>query len=268
VPRRPDALEDFVAGWHAGRRDARRVTHGAHVAVCAYYAFDHTPDETFALVKAGILDFARAWGIVHNRHQRLPRDADAPVDAGDCGGRVRKRRPQAAGKRPAPRSIASATIAICRGGATASTWWATVRARAEWVPPDGMVDGLLLDLGGGSALSPRRASAGALGGLRRHHRHRRGDPPLARSRLLRALDRLDVLALVRVAGRLPGVERAGTAFSARSRSGRRRDVRGAVSSADLHRDRLAAFEAGGFAVLARSATQIGPPIATIRVRKV
>src|SRR6476620_757916 len=60
-----DTLNAFVDAWHAGRVTRAEWTHGAHVAVCAYYAFDHTPDETFALVKAGILDFARAWGIVH-----------------------------------------------------------------------------------------------------------------------------------------------------------------------------------------------------------
>jgi hypothetical protein len=72
-----DTLDAFVADWHAGRVARTEWTHGAHVAVCAYYAFDRDPEATFATVKAGILEFARACGIVHTAtsgyHETLTR---------------------------------------------------------------------------------------------------------------------------------------------------------------------------------------------------
>ena len=58
--RHPETLDAFVAAWHAGRVTRAEWTHGAHVAVCAYYAFEHDAEATFAIVKAGILAFARA----------------------------------------------------------------------------------------------------------------------------------------------------------------------------------------------------------------
>ena len=61
----PATLDAFVAAWHAGAVGRAEWTHGAHVAVCAYYAFDRDPEATFGIVKAGILAFARAHGIVH-----------------------------------------------------------------------------------------------------------------------------------------------------------------------------------------------------------
>ena len=142
----PDALEDFVAGWHAGRVTRAEWTHGAHVAVCAYYASDHTPDETFALVKAGILDFARACGIVHTAtsgyHETLTRLWTLVIAAHVSGSGARSRWEAACAAldrfgddRDLPRRCYSFDVV------------GDVRARAEWVPPDGMVDGLLLDLG-------------------------------------------------------------------------------------------------------------------------
>jgi hypothetical protein len=72
-----DTLDAFVADWHAGRVARTEWTHGAHVAVCAYYAFDRDPEATFATVKAGILEFARACGVVHTAtsgyHETLTR---------------------------------------------------------------------------------------------------------------------------------------------------------------------------------------------------
>src|SRR5688572_26622869 len=60
----PDALDAYVADWHAGRVSRAAWTHGAHVAVCGYYAFGLHPAATFAVMKAGILAHARAAGIV------------------------------------------------------------------------------------------------------------------------------------------------------------------------------------------------------------
>jgi hypothetical protein len=61
----PDALEAFVADWHAGLVSRSAWTHAAHVAVCGYYAHDLHPAATFAVMKAGILAHARAHGVVH-----------------------------------------------------------------------------------------------------------------------------------------------------------------------------------------------------------
>lgn len=60
-----DALDTFVADWHAGRVSRGAWTHGAHVAVCGYYAHAMHPAATFAVMKAGILAHARANGVVH-----------------------------------------------------------------------------------------------------------------------------------------------------------------------------------------------------------
>lgn len=58
-------LDAFVDDWHRGRLPASAWTHGAHIATCAYYAFDRDVDETFATMKRGILAFAASVGVVH-----------------------------------------------------------------------------------------------------------------------------------------------------------------------------------------------------------
>ena len=40
----PETLAAFVADWHAGRVSRTEWTHGAHVAVCAYYACAEDPE--------------------------------------------------------------------------------------------------------------------------------------------------------------------------------------------------------------------------------
>lgn len=131
----PDALEDFVAGWHAGRVTRAEWTHGAHVAVCAYYAFDHAPRETFAIVKAGILELARACGIVQTPtsgyHETLTRFWTLAIAAhvSESGARSRWEAARAAldrfgDDRDLPRRCYSFDVV------------SDVRARAEWVPPD------------------------------------------------------------------------------------------------------------------------------------
>lgn len=137
----PDTLDTFVADWHAGRVALAQWTHGAHVAVCAYYAYAHDPDTTFTIVKAGILAFARARGIVHTAtsgyHETLTRFWTLAIAAhvAACG---------------AANRWEAACSALERFGddrdlpqrAYSFDVLRDVRARAAWVAPDRAVDGL------------------------------------------------------------------------------------------------------------------------------
>jgi hypothetical protein len=136
-----DTLEAFVADWHAGRIPRAEWTHGAHVAVCAYYAFAHDPETTFAIVKVGILAFARSCGIVHTAtsgyHETLTRFWALTIAAHvrSCGAADRWEAARAAlerfgDDRDLPQRAYSFDVVR------------DVRARAEWVAPDRAVDGL------------------------------------------------------------------------------------------------------------------------------
>ena len=136
-----ETLTAFVDAWHAGRVTRAEWTHGAHVAVCAYYAFDRDPEATFAIVKAGILDFARACGIVHTAtsgyHETLTRFwtlvIAARVSASGAASRwdaVRAALDRFGDDRDLPQRAYSFDVVR------------DVRARAEWVPPDRAVEGL------------------------------------------------------------------------------------------------------------------------------
>ena len=151
----PDTLEAFVDGWHAGRVTRAEWTHGAHVAVCAYHAFGRDGDATFAIMKAGILEFARASGIVHTAtsgyHETLTRFWSLTIAAHvrACGAASRWEAACAAldrfgDDRDLPRRCYSFDVV------------GDVRARREWVPPDRSVDELLVDMAAAavSASSP------------------------------------------------------------------------------------------------------------------
>ncbi len=58
----PDTLDAFVADWHAHRLTREAWTHGAHVGVCAYYAFDHDEEATLAIMRPGIRTFNESIG--------------------------------------------------------------------------------------------------------------------------------------------------------------------------------------------------------------
>ena len=137
----PETMAAFVAAWHAGRMSRAEWTHGAHVGVCAWYAFDRDPDATFAIVKAGILEFARACGIVHTAtsgyHETLTRFWTLMIAAHVAGSgatsrwdAVRAALDRFGEDRDLPRRCYSFDVV------------GDVRARAEWVPPDRTVDGL------------------------------------------------------------------------------------------------------------------------------
>jgi hypothetical protein len=137
----PETMAAFVEAWHAGRVTRAEWTHGAHVAVCAWYAFDCGPEATFTIVKAGILEFARAWGIVHTPtsgyHETLTRFwtlvivAQVQASGATCRwDAVRVALDRFGEDRDLPRRCYSFDLV------------GDVRARAEWVPPDRTVDGL------------------------------------------------------------------------------------------------------------------------------
>jgi hypothetical protein len=138
----PDALEAYVADWHAGRVSRAAWTHGAHVAVCGYYAHATHPAATFAVMKAGILAHARANGIAHTPtsgyHETLTTlwTLAIAAEVRRSGGRSRWEAARAAlarygEDRDLPRR--------CYGFDVVTD----VRARAVWVPPDRAVPELL-----------------------------------------------------------------------------------------------------------------------------
>jgi hypothetical protein len=137
----PDTLDAFLAAWHAGRLTRADWTHGAHVAACAFHAFDHDADATFAIVKAGIRAFNASIGIVSTPtsgyHETLTRFWTLAI--------VQHVRQSGAASR-----WAAARAALDRFGddrdlpqrAYSFDVVRDLRARAEWVPPDRAVDGL------------------------------------------------------------------------------------------------------------------------------
>lgn len=137
-----DALDAYVAEWHAGRVSRAAWTHGAHVAVCGYYAFAMHPAATFAVMKAGILAHARANGVVHTPtsgyHETLTRLWTLAIGAHvrRSAARTRWEAARAAVERfgedrDLPRRCYSFDVVE------------DVQARAAWVPPDREVPGLL-----------------------------------------------------------------------------------------------------------------------------
>jgi hypothetical protein len=70
-------LQRFVEAWKAGRLPKVAWTHAAHVAMAAYFAFDHAADATFAIMKAGILHHNTSVGTPNTEdngyHETLTR---------------------------------------------------------------------------------------------------------------------------------------------------------------------------------------------------
>jgi flavin reductase (DIM6/NTAB) family NADH-FMN oxidoreductase RutF len=71
------ALDDFVERWKLGTLPKSSWTHGAHVAVAAYLAFDHAAEEALDLTRAGILHFNTCVGTPNTEdngyHETLTR---------------------------------------------------------------------------------------------------------------------------------------------------------------------------------------------------
>jgi hypothetical protein len=71
------SLQRFVDAWKSGKLPKSAWTHAAHVAMAAYFAFDHAADATFAIMKAGILHHNTSVGTAntedHGYHETLTR---------------------------------------------------------------------------------------------------------------------------------------------------------------------------------------------------
>lgn len=70
-------LEEFLRLWQSGTLPRSSWTHGAHVAVAAYFAFDHSPESAFQMTKSGILHFNVCVGTANTEdsgyHETLTR---------------------------------------------------------------------------------------------------------------------------------------------------------------------------------------------------
>src|SRR6202043_864969 len=89
------ALQQFVEAWKAGRLPKPAWTHAAHVAMAAYFAFDHSADATFAIMKAGILHHNTSVGTPNTEdngyHETLTRFWSTEIGAFIRAGRFSSR---------------------------------------------------------------------------------------------------------------------------------------------------------------------------------
>lgn len=70
-------FEEFVDAWKSGTLPKRAWTHGAHVAIGAYFSFDQSRDEALHIVRAGIIHFNTCVGTANTEdsgyHETLTR---------------------------------------------------------------------------------------------------------------------------------------------------------------------------------------------------
>lgn len=116
-------LQRFVEAWKAGKLPKPEWTHAAHVAMAAYFAFDHAAEATFAIMKAGILHHNTSVGTPNTEdngyHETLTRFWSSEI--GGLSGLGATRRD---GKRRARRYPLLGPIAIASGGFTVLMWCA------------------------------------------------------------------------------------------------------------------------------------------------
>ena len=128
-------LQRFVDAWKAGRLPKAEWTHAAHVAMAAYFAFDHAADATFAIMKAGILQHNTSVGTPNTEdngyHETLTTFWAGEISAFIRSGRflsrleaVRAAVAEFGGERGRFRLFYSFDVVRDR------------RARREWVAPD------------------------------------------------------------------------------------------------------------------------------------
>jgi hypothetical protein len=128
-------LQRFVEAWKSGRLPKTEWTHAAHVAMAAYFAFDHAADATFAIMKAGILHHNTSVGTPNTEdngyHETLTRFWAGEIAAFVRTGRftsrletVRAAVKEFDGDRDRFRQFYSFDVVRDR------------RARREWVAPD------------------------------------------------------------------------------------------------------------------------------------
>src|SRR5713226_7354759 len=84
-------LQRFVEAWKSGRLPKAEWTYAAHVAMAAFFAFDHAADATFAIMRAGILHHNTSVGTPNTEdngyHETLTR-----FWAGEIGAFIRSGR--------------------------------------------------------------------------------------------------------------------------------------------------------------------------------
>jgi hypothetical protein len=128
-------LEAFVADWHAHRLPREAWTHGAHVGVCAYYAFDHDEAATLAIMRPGIRTFNESIGgqntATSGYHESVTRlwvmAISAHLRAHPTSSRWEAAR-SAVSRFVSPHEVLQQCYSFDVIG--------DIRARAEWVPPD------------------------------------------------------------------------------------------------------------------------------------
>lgn len=128
-------LDAFVADWHAHRLTRQDWTHGAHVGVCAYYAFDHDEAATLGIMRPGIRTFNESIGgqntATSGYHESVTRLWVMAITA-----HVREQAPtsrweascSAVARFPSPGEL----LRQCYSFDVINN----ARARAEWVAPD------------------------------------------------------------------------------------------------------------------------------------
>jgi hypothetical protein len=89
------SLQQFVEAWKAGKLPKAEWTHAAHVAMAAYFAFDHAAAATFAIMKAGILHHNTSVGTPNTEdngyHETLTRFWSSEIGEFVRAGRYRSR---------------------------------------------------------------------------------------------------------------------------------------------------------------------------------
>jgi flavin reductase (DIM6/NTAB) family NADH-FMN oxidoreductase RutF len=128
-------LNQFVERWKLGKLPKPSWTHGAHVAVAAYLAFDHEPEAAFEMTKSGILFHNTCVGTPNTEdngyHETLTRFWSGQVGDAVRAGRFASR-------------LEAVRAAIRRFGEDRDRHRLFYsfdvvrdrRARREWVPPD------------------------------------------------------------------------------------------------------------------------------------
>jgi hypothetical protein len=128
-------LQRFVEAWKSRRLPKAEWTHAAHVAMAAYFAFDHAAEATFAIMKAGILHHNTSVGTPNTEdngyHETLTR-----FWAGEIGAFIRTGR--------FPSRLEAVRAAVEEFGRDRDRFRQFYsfdvvrdrRARREWVAPD------------------------------------------------------------------------------------------------------------------------------------
>ena len=130
-----EALGRFVTEWQQHQLPKEAWTHGAHVAVCAYFAFDRDEEATLAIMRPGIRSFNESVGGVNSAtagyHETITRLWVTAIAA-----HLREIRPAT---RLDAAASAVAQFHSPRALLDRHYSWDIIndqRARAEWVEPD------------------------------------------------------------------------------------------------------------------------------------